>query len=235
MAASISYANTKQPPGGAAFSLAAQNTANANSPSVEPQTATNYEVGSKWSIFGDKLLLTAALYKTQYSDQIATDTDGSFYRTGAKKVRGVELGATGQITKEWSVNAGFSTQHTKVESPTNTVPTADGSAVLTYNPSESFTLWTTYRLPMGLTFGGGARYNGEMKRGSDGAIGTPKYVESYWVFDSLVAYRIRPGVELQLNVYNLFDKDYVAAINKSGYRYTPGTPRSAKLALNVSF
>jgi catecholate siderophore receptor len=41
--------------------------------------------------------------------------------------------------------------------------------------------------------------------------------------------------DIQLNVYNLFDKEYVAAINKSGYRYTPGTPRSAMLTANVRF
>jgi catecholate siderophore receptor len=38
-----------------------------------------------------------------------------------------------------------------------------------------------------------------------------------------------------LNAYNLFDKDYVAAINKSGYRYTPGAPRSVLLSLNLRF
>ena len=38
----------------------------------------------------------------------------------------------------------------------------------------------------------------------------------------MASYRINKNVELQLNVYNLFDKEYVAAINKSGYRYIPG-------------
>jgi catecholate siderophore receptor len=36
-------------------------------------------------------------------------------------------------------------------------------------------------------------------------------------------------------VYNLADKEYVAAINKSGYRYTPGSPRAASLTANVKF
>ena len=36
-------------------------------------------------------------------------------------------------------------------------------------------------------------------------------------------------------MYNLFDKSYVAAINKSGYRYTPGAPRSAMLTANFRF
>ena len=37
------------------------------------------------------------------------------------------------------------------------------------------------------------------------------------------------------NAYNVFDKEYVAAINKSGYRYTPGIPRSYLLTANFKF
>lgn len=40
---------------------------------------------------------------------------------------------------------------------------------------------------------------------------------------------------MQLNVYNVFDKDYAASINKSGYRYNPGIPRSALLTLNLRY
>ena len=231
----VSYALTKQPPGGANFSLSATNSANANNPDVEPQSAKNYELGTKWSVLGERLFLTAAIYKTTYSDQILQDTDGAYYRAGQKSVKGVELSAAGQITPAWSINAGYTIMDTKVESPTNTFGTADGTAVLAYSPKDSATLWTSYKFPFGLTLGGGVQYSGDMKRGSDGAVGTPKYANGYVVFNGLAAYRLRQGVELQLNVNNLFDKDYVASINKSGYRYTPGAPRSAKLALNVSF
>lgn len=60
-------------------------------------------------------------------------------------------------------------------------------------------------------------------------------MESYWVFDTMASYRINKNVEIQLNVFNLFDKNYVAAINKSGYRYTPGVERSARLTANFTF
>lgn len=51
----------------------------------------------------------------------------------------------------------------------------------------------------------------------------------------MVGYIVNKNVDLQLNIYNIFDKDYVAAINKSGYRYTPGTPRSVALTANFKF
>lgn len=150
-----------------------------------------------------------------------------------KRVQGVELGAIGQITNAWAVTAGFTTMNTSVLSGPSTQ--ADGSGGLPYTPSKAFTSWTTYRLPIGLTVGGGARYVGGMKRGTDGAVGTPSFTEGYWVVDAMASYPVSRNVVLQLNVYNLFDKDYVASINKSGYRYIPGISRSARLTANFLF
>jgi len=51
----------------------------------------------------------------------------------------------------------------------------------------------------------------------------------------VATYTVSKNVDLQLNLYNLLDKDYVASINKSGYRYTPGIERSARLTANIRF
>jgi catecholate siderophore receptor len=124
-------------------------------------------------------------------------------------------------------------QKTKIAHGANLA--ADGSDQLTYTPKDAFSLWSTYRLPFGLTVGGGARYSGGLKRGTDGAVGTPNFTESFWVFDAMASYQVNKNVDIQLNVYNLFDKEYVAAINKSGYRYFPGIPRSARVTANFRF
>lgn len=36
-------------------------------------------------------------------------------------------------------------------------------------------------------------------------------------------------------MFKLFDKEYVAGINKSGYRYSPGAPRTFTLTANLRF
>jgi hypothetical protein len=115
------------------------------------------------------------------------------------------------------------------------ITTASGENNLAYTPKQAFTSWATYRLPQGFTIGGGARYVSSLLRGTDGAVGTPKYANSYWVVDSMLGYVVNKNVDLQLNLYNIFNKDYVAAINKSGYRYTPGTPRAVALTANFKF
>ncbi|WP_431512252.1 catecholate siderophore receptor Fiu [Variovorax sp. DAIF25] len=229
------YGTAAQPPGGANFQLAAGGTGNsAARTDFLPQKAKTYELGTKWDVLNKHLALTAALYRTDVSNEVVQDSiSQQYYQTGKKRVQGIELGVSGAITDNWGVTTGFTTMNTRVLSGPSVL--ADGSTSLAYTPKRAFTLWTTYQLPFGLTIGGGARYNGKLYRGTDGAVGTPAYVESYWVVDAMASYRINKNVDLQLNVYNLFDKDYVAAINKSGYRYTPGTPRSFKVTANFAF
>ena len=139
----------------------------------------------------------------------------------------------GQLGENWSVSAGYTHQQTEVDE--GSLVTADGSNNLAYTPEDAFTGWTTYRLPFGMTVGGGVRYAGRMHRGTDGAVGTPAFTRSYTVWDAVASYPVNDRLSLRLNAYNVFDKQYVAAINKSGYRYTPGAPRSAMLSASFSF
>jgi catecholate siderophore receptor len=60
-------------------------------------------------------------------------------------------------------------------------------------------------------------------------------VPDYWVVDAMLGYEISEKIQLQLNAYNLTDEEYVATLNNSGARYSPGTPRSALLTVNFSF
>jgi catecholate siderophore receptor len=74
-----------------------------------------------------------------------------------------------------------------------------------------------------------------MHRGTDGAVGTPAFTKSYTVWDAVATYPVSPNLNLRVNAYNLFDKEYVSAINKSGYRYTPGVPRTVLLSADLRF
>ncbi|MEB0031048.1 catecholate siderophore receptor Fiu [Undibacterium sp. RTI2.1] len=229
----VSYATSKQPPGGSNFALSASASSAAN-PKFDPQETKNAEIGTKWDLLDQKLSFTAALYRTEVSNEVEQNlVDLLYYQTGKKRVQGVELGVTGAITKTWLVSAGYTKMDTKVES--GKITTASGINNLAYTPKQAFTAWTSYELPFGVKLGGGARFVDSLLRGTDGAVGTPAYTNSYWVVDAMASYAINKNIDLQLNMYNLGDKAYVAAINKSGYRYTPGTPRSATLMANIKF
>lgn len=225
------YAQSQQPPGGANFELS--NAANsANNPNMDPQKARTLEVGTKWNVL-DALAVNVALFRTTVTNEITGSAAEGYFQNGEKRVQGVEISAVGNITDNWQVSAGYTSLSTSVV--TGAVVTADGTYNLTYTPDKAFTSWTTYRFPFGLTVGGGVRYSGQMHRGTDGAVGTPAYTKSYTVYDAVVSYDITDNIALRLNGYNLFDKEYVAAINKSGYRYTPGTPRTFLLSADFRF
>lgn len=228
------YATSQQPPGGSSFSLSASNSS-ADNPKFDPQKAKTAELGTKWDLLNKKLALTAALYGTEITNEVEQDaTSGQYFQTGKKTVQGVELGVTGEVTPDLSLTAGYTYMKTKVDS--GAIVTASGENTLAYTPRQAFTSWATYRLPKGFTLGGGARYVSSLVRGSDNPTsGTPKYADSYWVFDAMAGYVVNKNLDLQLNLYNIFNKDYVAAINKSGYRYTPGTPRAVTLTANLKF
>lgn len=227
-------ATSKSPPGGTNFTLsaAANSAANVN---YDPQETTNYELGGKWDLLKQKLSLSAALYRTDVKNEVEVDPTNPavYYQNGKKRVQGIELGVTGEITRGWIVSAGYTRMSTKVEKGRSVL--ANGEEQLAYTPKQAFTSWTSYTLPMGLQIGGGVRYAGKLLRGTDGAVGTPAFIESYWVADAMASYPINKNVDVRLNVYNLTDKEYAASINKSGYRYIPGQPRSASLTANIKF
>jgi catecholate siderophore receptor len=229
------YALSQQPPGGSNFQLSSS-ASSADNPSLDPQKAKTLEVGTKWAFLDDALAFNVALFKTEVSNEINTqvlDDAGNPTQTGKKSVQGIEVSTVGRITDNWSVSAGYSHLDTEVEEGANVA--ADGTRNLTYTPGATFTSWTSYTFPFGLTVGGGVRYAGRMHRGTDGAVGTPAFTKSYTVYDAVASYEINEHLVLRLNAYNLFDKDYVAAINKSGYRYTPGAPRSVLFSADFRF
>jgi len=231
----VNYGVSQQPPGGSNFQLAQSGSGNsANRTDFQPQKASNAEVGTKWNLLNDRLLLTAALFRTDIRNEVTQDaTTLNYVQTGRKVVQGYELTASGNITDKWQLMLGYTLQNASVKS--GTTVSNDGSSALSYTPKHAFTSWTTYQLTERLLAGAGARYIGSMHRGSDGAVGTPNKTDNYWVADAMAGYRVTQNLDLQLNVYNLFDTHYVASINKSGYRYYPGAERSWMLTANVHF
>ncbi|HWL47932.1 MAG TPA: catecholate siderophore receptor Fiu [Sphingomonadaceae bacterium] len=226
----VNYAVSQQPPGGDNFTLAAGS--NANNPDFKPQKAKTIEAGVKWDALDGALAFNAALFQTKVQNEVNT-ADLSDLQSGSKRVRGFELSVVGNITEAWSISAGYGHQKTKV---TTGAPIAvDGTSNLTYSPDDSFTSWTTYRMPFGLEIGGGVRYTSGLHRGTDGAAGTPPRTEGYTVVDAMLGYALTDNIMLRVNAYNLFDKDYVTSINKSGYRYTPGQPQTFLFSADFRF
>ncbi|MFA6739942.1 MAG: TonB-dependent siderophore receptor [Arcobacteraceae bacterium] len=227
----ISRATTQLPPGGANFTLSATTT-NANNPDMEPQKSTTDEVGTKWDLLNNKLSLTTALYKTVVENETMTESDGSTSQNGEKEVKGIEIGAIGEITDNWSVSTGFAKMNTEY---TNSTSTNEGLS-LRFSPEHTATLWTTYKFTPIFNVGVGARYVGTQTVTTSTTSTAPiTKIEEYTVYDVMASYKFNKNLTYQLNVYNLTDEEYVSNMNNAGRRYTPGASRSGLLTLAYKF
>ncbi|MDX9900449.1 MAG: TonB-dependent siderophore receptor [Aliarcobacter sp.] len=227
----ISRATTQLPPGGANFTLNSTVT-NANNPDMEPQKSTTDEIGTKWDLLNNRLSLTTAVYKTVVENETMTESDGSTSQNGEKEVKGIEFGAVGEITEKWNVTAGLAKMNTEYIKATST----NEGASLRFSPEHTATLWSTYKFTSAINVGAGARYVGtqDVKISSTSTEAISK-IDSSVVYDAMASYKYSKNLTYQLNVYNLTDEEYVANMNNSGRRYTPGAERSGLLTLAYKF
>lgn len=234
----LSYATSQLPPGGSNFTLS-ETAGNINNPNLDPQKGTNLELGTKWDLLNEKLALTAAVFKSTNENEIATDPDGTAVQVGEREVQGVELGLVGAITSAWQISAGAAYMDSEITRGNRSGTNLTDGGVIQWTPEVTFTLWNTYELPMGLTLGGGVRYVDTVSRSSSTILNLAKTsvveVPEYWVVDAMASYPVTPYVDVQLNVYNLLDEEYMSALNNGGSRYYLGTPRSFRLGVNVQF
>ncbi len=232
----LSHAISQQPPGGANFNLAGGSGNNANRTDLDPTEGSNLELGTKWEFRDGALAFTAAIYESANKNELVPDATNPqvFVQLGEREVKGIELGLVGKVTDNWELSAGIAKMDTEITQGSN-VTQGQG---INWSPELTFSSWTTYSLPFGLTIGGGARYVDQVARSitnvDPATLNTPTAPE-YWVVDAMLGYQVNDNILVQLNGYNLLDEDYIAQLNNGGSRFIPGQPRSALLTVNFSF
>jgi len=208
------------------LSSAGNNAANAN---LAPEKNTTTEVGVKADVLGGRLSLTGAVFRTEKTNMrvpIDPVLNTALVLDGIARVQGVELGAAGKITDQWSVFAGYSYLDSEI------IKTTDLSQLgrqLANTPRNNFTLWTTYDVTPEWTVGGGVTY------ASDAFVNTTNtaYVPEYWKVDLMTSYKVTRNSTLQLNIYNLTDAKYFAQYY--GGQAVPASGRWAMLSYRVHF
>ena len=209
---------------------------------VDPETAVNIELGTKWNVLGDKLALTAAAFRNERQNYKVADTgnpdnpSGMQQLDGQARVDGVILGAAGRITSAWSVFANYAFLDSEVlQSVSDFVKESTGIDAQAGNPlanvpEHSGSVWTTYDLA-DWTVGYGVNYQGSFYLTS---LDDAPQARSYTMHRAMVGYQFNDGFALQLNVDNLFDKQYFTRIRNNGWA-TPGAARSVVLIATIRF
>nr|WP_295113696.1 TonB-dependent siderophore receptor [uncultured Caulobacter sp.] len=229
----VSYATSSTPPNIAAGD---QNTAATPAQVVlDPEDTTNIEAGAKANVFGDKLALSGAVFRTvRKNAQIALDAT-TIAQAGEVRVQGVEIGVSGYVTRAWQVFGGYTYMDSElVKGPYTSVNIGDP---LANTPKNTFSLFTTYRVIRPLSVGGGVYYVSKMFGGNQGGAGggtNKAFAPSYTRLDAFASYKINDRVDLQLNVQNLTDKRYIMRTNGI-HHADPASGRQAILTLAVKY
>jgi catecholate siderophore receptor len=233
----VSYGTSSTPP---TISGGDQNTTGAGSGNLanvllDPEDVTSFEVGAKWAFFRQRLSASAAYFDLKRENaQIQIDA-GVFAQAGEARAKGVELAVTGAVTPDWQVFGGYTYMDTElVRGAFNVINVGDA---LANSPKHSFSLFSTYSVTDAISLGGGAYYVSKSFGGNQGGAGGGAnriYAPSYWRFDLFAAWKVRDNVDLQLNVQNVADEDYIVRTN--GVHHADyGPARQAILTLNVRY
>ncbi|MBW3698123.1 TonB-dependent receptor [Vibrio sp. T187] len=205
--------------------------------SQEAKKGTLYELGSKWELFDERLLVSGALFQiTQSNMQVTEDLDpanngGKDARTtqvGEQVHTGIELSATGYVTNEFSVSA--STMYLDAEYKND--PELEGKTPADV-PEFTASIWSTYSFNNGTDVNLGVYHVGE--RYTESANEFKK--DAYTRVDMGIAHTIKYDENLdfvaRFNVENLFDTDYLEGGSTSGV--VVGEGRNYMATLQVKY
>ncbi len=209
--------------------------------SFKPTEGRSYEVGIKYSPV-QALNVNLAVYdivkKNLVNSVLQSNGDSIDEAVGKARSRGVELDVTGEIARNWSIIGTYAYDHTEVlkneESPEqegNRLPNA---------PMHTASLYLSHQLALPAEtgkwhVGAGARYVGE--RPGDDA--NSFWLDSYTTADAFVRWDLPTHdykTSLQLNIDNLFNKEYYpATTGSSTLQVEEGALRTARLTASVTF
>lgn len=209
---------------------------------LPPVEGRNYEVGFKASYLDERVNASVALFSTTQSNLPQTVNDISScavatncYRSvGQVKSRGVDMDVNGELLARWNMGVGYTYTQAKIKGGDDA-----GQPYASYVPQHQLKLSTMYHLPGAYNqwrVGGALRV--QSKTTSQSYTQADGYLieqSPFAVVDFSLGYQLTKNLDLQLNVYNLFDKKYYETLQvRNGANYF-GAPRNALLTLRAKF
>jgi catecholate siderophore receptor len=152
---------------------------------------------------------------------------------GNYRSQGIELSASGNITKQWNVFGGYSYDDVVVVKSPNILELGNQPPNA---PKHTVSFWTEYRLDsVPLEFGAGMNYVSSRTTSSLPVTGTTiiERAPGYATAQLMVKYRINRHLAAQVNIANVSDTYYYSALHPT--HIVVGPARSALFSLNASF
>lgn len=196
---------------------------------IEPEKTYTFEVGSKWDLLRERLLVSLAGFRVEKTNARTPGLlpdDPPQVLEGEQRVYGGELGITGTISRDWTIFAAYTYLDSEILG-SNTL--AEVGKELLNTPKNSISFWTSYRLPWRLDVGGGVRFVDDRY----GNNTNTRRVGSYSTVDAMASRPLTEYIDLRLNLYNLNNAYYFDRLG--GGHLVPGAARSVNVSFNFHF
>jgi catecholate siderophore receptor len=230
----VSWSESSTPPGnsvgnGDALSQLGAG-ATISSASLDPETSEMIDIGAKFGLFHQRLLLQAGIYQIERDNSQEVDPATGNTITSpepSQELRGAELSLSGVVADSLLLSVNYA----YIDAINQDADPAEHGKQIRYVPETSASAWATWtpagRLD-GFEFGLGLNHQSEIYLNFANTQVTP----SYTAIDGLLSYNFQ-NARIALNGYNLTDEKYYSQVN--GGRVVPAAGRSFVASLMYSF
>ncbi|MBK3443747.1 TonB-dependent siderophore receptor [Pseudomonas lactis] len=194
-----------------------------------PEKGKSYEMGVKWEALDRQLSVDAAIYQIEKKNVLTTDPVDNTFSVAAGQVRsrGFDLNVAGNLTPEWRVIGGYA----YVDAEVTRDNTLRSGTRLMNIPRNSFSLLNVYEFQDGALKGLGLGVGGKYVDPRAGQTANTAFsMDAYTVVDLLGYYKVNERVRLNLDVKNLFNREYEEGAFGNIYAY-PGAPRTVQVGI----
>lgn len=212
----------------------------------EATTAQQYELGVKYEPAEGRGMIGVSLFQLTQDNVLTPDPDdlyptrpSNYVQDGRQRVRGIEFEGKYELTPEIDLAAAYAYSHSKVLETNNDV--AMGREILRL-PEHQASLWVNYHPAgvEGLSLNAGIRYLSSYQTDDTYLeklrIPARTLVDIGASLDLGALKKDFEGTRLQVNVTNLFDKEYVShCLNLTGGSCNYGAGRAVTATLNYSW
>jgi len=176
------------------------------------------------------LAFTVAAYRLDRSNVSVTDPQDPTRSilVDAQRMKGVEAGLDGRITKRWTLTGGYAFQDGEITRSISA--TAQAGATMAQVPRHSLSLWNKYDLTPKVAAAVGVVHRGDLFVATDNLVTLPAATR----VDGALFWNATAKWRAQVNVENVLNARYFASAN-SNNNILPGSPRALKVALTTRF
>lgn len=214
-------------PSGESFSIAANNA------DIAPEKTTNKEIGAKYTLLGGQLNATLSLFELKRTGikSASPAAPTILIPIGTQRTRGFEATAALDLLSGWRAIAGYSYLDARI---VQSLAFDAGQPVLgkraTITPKHAANLFVTKSFGDEFGFGIGGNYVSDRFANPGNTVILPGYITA----DALAWYQLG-AARLQLNGYNLFDRDYIVSGHGTAPNLNlPGAPRTVLFTARLS-